>query len=222
MLKKLLYIIGVMLILGVLFWGFKTTNLNSFIDIVESRTFDLRQGVMINANAKKVNNDIVIVAVDDASYEYILDNYGEWPLTRDIYAQMIEYLETQQPKIIAFDLMFVKSLKSKPNADKALVDAMKKYSNVYTAMNFDNQPEELRKPPKLPQSLTIDVENYSDDINFRDIQKIETSAMSANIASVKILKKIGFRYLYTKKEFNEDLEFFELERNDYNESKKFI
>ena len=58
--------------------------------------------------------------------------------------------------------------------------------------------------------------------NFRDIQKIETSAMSANIASVKILKKIGFRYLYTKKEFNEDLEFFELERNDYNESKKFI
>ena len=181
MLKKLLYIIGVMLILGVLFWGFKTTNLNSFIDIVESRTFDLRQGVMINASAKKVNNDIVIVAIDDASYEYILDNYGEWPLSRDIYAQMIEYLETQQPKIIAFDLMFVKSLKSKPNADKALVDAMRKYSNVYTAMNFDNQPEELRKPPKLPQSLTIDVENYSDDINFRDITFSNCRAILSDI-----------------------------------------
>ena len=181
MLKKLLYTIGVMLILGVLFWGFKTTNLNSFIDIVESRTFDLRQGVMINANAKNVNNDIVIVAIDDASYEYILDNYGEWPLTRDIYAQMIEYLETQQPKIIAFDLMFVKSLKSKPNADKALVDAMRKYSNVYTAMNFDNQPEELRKPPKLPQSLTIDVESYSDDINFRDITFSNCRAILSDI-----------------------------------------
>lgn len=181
MLKKILYLIGLILILSLLFWGFKKTNLNSFIDIVESRTFDLRQTVMINANAKKVNDDIVIVAIDDASYEYILDNYGEWPLTRDIYAQMIEYLEQQQPKIIAFDLMFVKSLKSKPNADKALVEAMKKYPNVYTAMNFDNQPEELRKPVKLPDTLAIQVENHSDDINFDDITFSNCRAILSDI-----------------------------------------
>ena len=83
MLKKFLYIIGLLLILVLLLLGFKKTNLSSFIDIVESRTFDLRQSIMINANAKKVNDNIVIVAIDDASYEYILDNYGEWPLTRE-------------------------------------------------------------------------------------------------------------------------------------------
>ncbi len=181
MLKKILYIIGLILILGLLILGFKKTNLNSFIDIVESRTFDLRQTIMINANAKRVNEDIVIVAIDDASYEYILDNYGEWPLTRDIYAKMIEYLETEQPKIIAFDLMFVKSLKSKPDADKALVDAMKKYKNVYTAMNFDNQPEELRKPAQLPDTLAIDVENHSDKINFDDITFTNCRAILADI-----------------------------------------
>ena len=181
MLKKFLYIIGLLLILVLLLLGFKKTNLSSFIDIVESRTFDLRQSIMINANAKKVNDNIVIVAIDDASYEYILDNYGEWPLTRDIYAQMIEYLEQQQPKIIAFDLMFVKSLKSKPNADKALVDAMKKYNNVYTAMNFDNQPEELRTPVKLPDNLAVDVEIQSDNINLDSITFSNCRAILSDI-----------------------------------------
>ena len=181
MLKKILYIIGLLLILVLLLLGFKKTNLSSFIDIVESRTFDLRQSIMINANAKKVNDNIVIVAIDDASYEYILDNYGEWPLTRDIYAQMIEYLEQQQPKIIAFDLMFVKSLKSKPNADKALVDAMKKYNNVYTAMNFDNQPEELRTPVKLPDNLAVDVEIQSDNINLDSITFSNCRAILSDI-----------------------------------------
>ena len=181
MLKKFLYIIGLLLILVLLLLGFKKTNLSSFIDIVESRTFDLRQSIMINANAKKVNDNIVIVAIDDASYEYILDNYGEWPLTRDIYAQMIEYLEQHQPKIIAFDLMFVKSLKSKPNADKALVDAMKKYNNVYTAMNFDNQPEELRTPVKLPDNLAVDVEIQSDNINLDSITFSNCRAILSDI-----------------------------------------
>ncbi len=181
MLKKILYIIGLLLILVLLLLGFKKTNLSSFIDIVESRTFDLRQSIMINANAKKVNDNIVIVAIDDASYEYILDNYGEWPLTRDIYAQMIEYLEQQQPKIIAFDLMFVKSLKSKPNADKTLVDAMKKYNNVYTAMNFDNQPEELRTPVKLPDNLAVDVEIQSDNINLDSITFSNCRAILSDI-----------------------------------------
>lgn len=65
------------------------------------------------------------------------------------------------------------------------------------------------------------VVNYVFD-NFNDVQKIETSAMSANIASIRILNKLGFRYLYTKKEFGEDLEFFELERDDFYENKKII
>lgn len=58
--------------------------------------------------------------------------------------------------------------------------------------------------------------------NFDKIQKIETSVMSANVASVKIVNKIGFKYLYTKKEFGEDLEFFELDRDDFYENKKII
>lgn len=168
MLKKILYSIWFVLFCIAVFFSLKNTNFNSFINMIENRTFDLRQNIMINANSKIPNKDIVIVAIDEATYEYILDHYGEWPLPRDIYVKLVEYLESQNPQIIAFDLMFVKSFKSAPQADIALINTMKKYNNLYTAMNLDNQPGDLRKPPELPEKLSVNVANYS-DVNFEDL-----------------------------------------------------
>ena len=166
MLKKLLYFIWLVIFCTVAFVTLKIANISDFIDVIESRTFDLRQNVLINNHAKAHNDNIVIVAIDDASYEYILDNYGEWPLTRDVYAKLVDYLEAQHPQSVAFDLMFVKSMKSLPQADLALVNSFKKYDNLYTAMNFDNQPEDLRIPPILPQKLTVNLENNSGKVDF--------------------------------------------------------
>lgn len=168
MFKKLSYAVGLIFFAVFVFLILKNANLNSFVNSIENRTFDLRQSIMINENAKKANKDIVIVAIDDATYEYILDNYGEWPLPRDVYAKVINYLEHQNPRIIAFDLMFVKSLKSKNEADKALIDAFEKYDNVFTSMNFDNQPEDLRPPPTLPQKISINVKNNS-SVDFSNL-----------------------------------------------------
>lgn len=168
MFKKLSYAVGLIFFAVFVFLILKKANLNSFVNSIENRTFDLRQSIMINENTKKANKDIVIVAIDDATYEYILDNYGEWPLPRDVYAKVINYLEHQNPRIIAFDLMFVKSLKSKNEADKALIDAFEKYDNVFTSMNFDNQPEDLRTPPTLPQKISINVKNNS-SVDFSNL-----------------------------------------------------
>lgn len=132
-----------------LFFGIKNGGMMNFLDIMENRTFDIRQSILINSHSRKHNPDIVIAAIDDASYEYILDNYGEWPLRRDVYAKVVDYIESQSPKSIAFDLMFVRSMKSDTASDNALINIFKKYDNVYTAMNLDNQPEDLRKPPIL-------------------------------------------------------------------------
>lgn len=161
MFKKISYAFGLIFFIIFAFLILKNANLNNFIDTIENRTFDLRQSILINEGTKKANQDIVIVAIDDATYEYILDNYGEWPLPRDTYAKIVNYLEKQNPRIIAFDLMFVKSLKSKNQADKELTEVFKKYNNVFTSMNFDNQSEDLRIPPNLPQKLTIDIKNNS-------------------------------------------------------------
>lgn len=161
MFKRISYAFGLIFFIIFAFLILKNANLNNFIDTIENRTFDLRQSILINEGSKKANQDIVIVAIDDATYEYILDNYGEWPLPRDTYAKIVNYLEKQNPRIIAFDLMFVKSLKSKNQADKELTEIFKKYNNVFTSMNFDNQSEDLRIPPNLPQKLTIDIKNNS-------------------------------------------------------------
>ena len=168
MFKKISYAIGFMFFVIFAFLILKNANLINFIDAIENRTFDLRQSLLINEGAKKASKDIVIVAIDDATYEYILDYYGEWPLPRDTYAKIINYLEKQSPRAIAFDLMFVKSLKSKNQADEALVQTFKKYNNLYTSMNFDNQSEDLRVPPNLPQKLTINIQNNS-EIDFNQL-----------------------------------------------------
>lgn len=155
MLKKFLYLLWTILFVGLLFFVAKNGSFISFINSMENATFDIRQKIIANSGVRKHNPDIVIVAIDDASYEYILEEYGEWPLPRDIYAKMVEYIEAQNPKSIAFDLMFVKSIKSDAKSDQALINTFKKYNNIYTAMNLDNQPEELRTPPVLPEKLAI-------------------------------------------------------------------
>jgi len=155
MLKKFLYILWCLVFVLVLFFTVKNGSFSAFLDSMENRTFDIRQNIIAKSGVRKHNPDIVIVAIDDGSYEYILDTYGEWPLRRDMYAKMVDYIQTQNPKSIAFDLMFVKSMKSEASADKALVDVFKKYDNVFTAMNLDNQPEDLRIPPELPDKLSV-------------------------------------------------------------------
>ena len=171
MFKKILYTLCLIIFAVFSFFILKNANLKYFIDTVENRTFDLRQSILINQGVKKPSEDIVIVAIDDATYEYILDNYGEWPLPRDIYAKIVNYLEQQSPRSVVFDLMFVKSLKSVNAADLALIDTFKKYNNLYTSMNFDNQSEDLRTPPQLPSKLTFNITNNS-KINFSDLTYI--------------------------------------------------
>ena len=147
---------------------------------------------MNNEGAKKPSEDIVIVAIDDATYEYILDNYGEWPLPRDTYAKVINYLEQQSPRSIVFDLMFVKSIKSSNGADEMLINSFQKYNNIFTSMNFDNQSEDLRIPPELPDKLSLNIQNNSkidfSQLTFSNCRKILQGIIDAtsNIGIINV------------------------------------
>lgn len=176
MLKKFLYSLWILIFVILVFLGLKNGSFIAFINSMEDRTFDIRQKILVNSGVRKPNSDIVIVAIDDASYEYILDHYGEWPLQRDIYANLVDYIEARHPKNIAFDLMFVKSMKSSAEQDEALINAFKKYSNLYTAMNIDDQPYDLRKPAKLPDKLAVNLVNNSgkDELNYLEYSNCRT------------------------------------------------
>ena len=163
-LKYLLYSIYILITVGLLFSLLSQHDIRDFFATIENKTFDVRQSIL--APYKKVNKNISIISVDEESYEYLLGKYGEWPISRNIYADLITYLEKQKTGVIAFDLMFVKSLKSSNDADNKLAKNIAKYDNVFTSINFDDQSYELRKPVDLPDYLKAKVENFS-KIDFK-------------------------------------------------------
>lgn len=179
-LTQILYLILIFIILTLAGIILSKPAANTFFAAMEAKTFDVRQ--ILIADSKKTNKDIIIVTVDDASYEYLLNHYGEWPVPREVYAQFAHYVQSQNPEVIAFDLLFVKSLRSKLFSDEKLVEVFKKYDNVYTAINFDNQAVEVRTPPILPDSLKIKLDIQSKDFNpmlFTNCRAILNDIMTA-------------------------------------------
>ncbi len=167
--KLLDYLAYFLIIASILFIVLMLANnkmIVNFFNDSENKSFDYRQSLLVKHRHLKPSKDIVIVAIDDGSYEYILDKYGEWPISRDIYAKIIDRIEKNNPKAIVFDLMFIKSFKTNPTADTILANTMAKYNNIYTAINFDNQSYEVRTPIELPERLAVNVDNQS-NVDFR-------------------------------------------------------
>lgn len=190
MLASVGYVLLTLVVLALIIAFFKGADVGAFVRLMENKTFDLRQNLLVNSSQKKVHDEIVIIAVDDASYEYLLSKYGEWPIPRSVYADLVNYIEKQNPSLIAFDLMFVKSIKSTPKADNKLVKVMSEYNNVYTAMNFDDQPFDVRKPENLDKKFSINVKNNSDikfsrNLTFSNCRTILPGIMQGT-------KNIGF------------------------------
>ena len=169
--KLLDYSAYFLIIVSILFIIFMLANnkmILSFFKDSENKSFDYRQSLLVKHHHLKPDKNIVIIAIDDGSYEYILDKYGEWPISRDVYAKLIERLEKDNPKAVVFDLMFIKSFKSNPLTDKKLANTMAKYSNIYTAINFDNQSYDVRMPIELPARMSVKLDNQS-QVDFRTL-----------------------------------------------------
>ncbi len=159
----LLLVLATLLVGYVLLQNNKSLNniITSFFEVAESRSFDYRQTLKISHKQPIPNKDIVVLAIDDASLEQLWDKYGEWPIPRNVYADIINHIEKQKPQAIIFDLMFIKSMKASKSSDQALIDSMNRYENIYTAMTFDNQPSDLRIPVDLPDRLALNIDNKS-------------------------------------------------------------
>ena len=84
----------IILIFGFLLWLGHFRAFQDFINKIEYSSFDLRQNII--SNYKKPNKDLVILAVDDSAYEYIMDKYGSWPISRKVWADTINALEKNQ------------------------------------------------------------------------------------------------------------------------------
>ncbi|MCM1265466.1 MAG: diguanylate cyclase [Candidatus Gastranaerophilales bacterium] len=138
----------------------------NFFNDAENKSFDYRQSLLVKHRHLKPSKDIVIVAIDDGSYEYILDRYGEWPISRSVYSKVVDRIEQDSPKAVIFDLMFIKSFKTDINSDNMLAHTLNKYNNVYTAINFDDQSADVRTPIFLPERMSVNLENNSKRVDI--------------------------------------------------------
>ncbi|MCQ2739563.1 MAG: diguanylate cyclase [bacterium] len=164
----LLLLLAFLLIGFIFFHNNKALNnvISSFFEVAENRSFDYRQVLKTIHSTSVPSKDIVILAIDDASLEILWEKYGEWPIPRNVYADIVNFIEKDNPLAIVFDLMFLKSLKSADNIDNILANTLNKYNNVYVAMNFDGVNPSVRTPENLPDRLALDIENQS-NINIK-------------------------------------------------------
>ena len=187
----LLLVLATLLIGFILLYNNKSLQnvITSFFEVAENRTFDYRQSLRVVHKQPTPNKDIVILAIDDASLEMLWDKYGEWPMPRNVYANVIEHVEKSKPQAIIFDLMFIKAMRNSTEADNALTTTMNKYNNIYTSMNFDNQTSDVRIPPDLPKRLALNVDNQS-KINFDKYTFSNCRSILSGLLNGKV--KIGF------------------------------
>ena len=154
-LQYFVYAIIIFAIFGILAFSSHFSVFQDFMTKVENSSFDLRQKII--CKYKKANKDIVILAVDDQTYEYIMDKYGSWPISRRIWSDSIEAIERVNPRYIIFDLLFIKPNLNDYDSDLALVQSLKNHKNVFIAMSFDNYPDDVRKSPQLEDKLQLKI-----------------------------------------------------------------
>ncbi len=193
--KKLTYIIYtiiVILLFSLLIWLGHFAKFQEFITKIEQSSFDLRQNIIYKN--KTPNKDIVILAVDDATYEYIMDKYGSWPISRQIWSDVVNSIENANPKYIIFDMLFVKPNLSDKKADNNFINTIKNNQNIYLSMNFDNYSDEIRKSEKLDDKLKLKIKEgnlidnpYITFINCRTIMK-ELIEATKNIGIINVTR----------------------------------
>ncbi|HRN61068.1 MAG TPA: CHASE2 domain-containing protein [Luteimonas sp.] len=88
--------------------------------------------------APAASDDIVVVAIDDAS----LGEIGRWPWPRDVHAQLIRRLDAAGVRGIGFDVLFAEPDRDHPEADAALVDAIRASGKVVLPVLAEASPRD--------------------------------------------------------------------------------
>jgi len=96
----------VFLILLLLLISLKILN-PAFIKSVSYLSFDLYQKIF----AEKKDSEVVIIDIDEKS----LGKFGQFPWNRNVFAKILDQLNTSKPKAVGFDIFFTEKDKQSPD-----------------------------------------------------------------------------------------------------------
>ncbi len=132
----------------------KIINAKEFIAQTEAKTFDIRQRIF--SQNRLPSKEIVIVGVDNVSHEFLTSHFGAWPMPRGVYADLIDYIETQKPAAIGVDVLFIGAWNKNREDDIRLAKTFGKYDNLFGAIYFDDYTRHERQPLRLNDNTKSD------------------------------------------------------------------
>lgn len=150
---------------------------SGLLTVSELKTLDHR--FYRYADATKAGNDIVLVAVDEAS----LEAYGRWPWARDRHGYVVHYLKQAGAKAVVFDILFLEPDRVAEEFDEVFAEEIRAAGNVYLPFLMQDQhepsadstvsPADLQEPsPDILKKATIAL----DDQELQQTRTIKTYA----------------------------------------------
>jgi len=101
-------------------------------DFLENRSFDLR--VRWLPPREPPPADIVIIDIDNPTFDQFSRAVGRWPWTRLLWADVVNFLRQGRPRAIVFDAVF--SGEEDEGVDQEFADSLRQADNVVLAYNF--------------------------------------------------------------------------------------
>lgn len=204
--KKIFLILGI--VLTVIVIQFLFTPVFEQMELV---SYDLRAKMAtdfgpFSGKFQHADQNIVIVAIDDYSRNEIANNpqlnLGSWPWRRDVWAEVVNFIEKGKPKAILFDIIF-NSVNSSFSYDSELSNTFRKYDNIVIATSLNN-PKSVRDkadnkevlnnyfiPTGHPLDVVIDSPSLDDKMTYYSHAPVYNCYTRSNTMAVvnKIVKR---------------------------------
>ncbi len=109
----------------------------ALLETFERRTVDYRFRALGDQGA--ASDEIVLVAIDDASLKTLEPAVGRWPWPRDVHAVLLDFLGRAGARLVVFDLLFTERDADYPEGDAELARATADSGRVVHAVYLGRQ-----------------------------------------------------------------------------------
>jgi adenylate cyclase len=144
----------------------------SFVESIRLRYFD----TLITSKAAQENN-IITLNIDEAS----LDKYGQWPLPRSVYADLVENLYKRGAGLVVLNVFMAET--DRTGGDGALAATMNEFSVLLPSQPFDKNKNSPRKPSTavIQSEFSDQIVNYGGVIS--NVPLLESRAAGVGIVN---------------------------------------
>lgn len=122
------------------------------LDWLENRTADFRASRA--ANPANADPGIVLIDIDNASFQALTADLGRWPWTREVWTRLLKYLAPGKPRMVLFDVLFTGS---EPAADAGFAHAITEVGPVLLPFAFTASQAELKSEASPPEKALVEV-----------------------------------------------------------------